>query len=45
MSAPDAAKDAAGSERLKVALSWLVVGLPALWGVAQVAVKALALFR
>jgi len=25
--------------------SWLVVGIPALWGIAQVVVKSLALFR
>ena len=32
-------------ERLKVVASWLVVGLPAAWGVAQVVVKSMALFR
>jgi hypothetical protein len=26
-------------------LSWLFVGIPALWGVAQVVKKSLALFR
>ncbi len=30
---------------LKLAAAWAVVGIPALWGVGQVAVKALALFR
>ncbi len=30
---------------LKLAGAWAVVGIPALWGVGQVAVKALALFR
>ncbi len=45
MSLSDGGQGAGDSERLKVALSWLVVGLPALWGVSQVAVKALALFR
>ncbi|MDP1861233.1 MAG: hypothetical protein Q8K82_21340 [Gemmatimonadaceae bacterium] len=34
-----------GGERLKVVASWLVVGLPAAWGVAQVVVKSMALFR
>ena len=34
-----------GGERLRVALTWLVVAIPALWGVAQVVEKALALFR
>ena len=33
------------SERVKVVLSWLVVGIPAAWGVAQVVEKSLALFR
>ena len=30
---------------MKVALSWLAVGLPLLWGVAQTLRTALALFR
>ncbi len=30
---------------LKLALAWAFVGIPALWGVGQVAEKALALFR
>ncbi len=30
---------------LKLALAWAFVGIPALWGVGQVAAKALALFR
>ncbi len=30
---------------LKLAGAWAFVGIPALWGVGQVAVKALALFR
>ncbi len=29
----------------KLAGSWLVVGIPAAWGVAQVIVKSLALFH
>ena len=33
------------SERLKVALVWLFVGIPAAWGVAQVVAKSAALFR
>lgn len=32
-------------ERWKLAASWLVVGIPAAWGVAQVVLKSLALFR
>ncbi|MCX5767088.1 MAG: hypothetical protein NTZ43_07690 [Gemmatimonadetes bacterium] len=31
-------------ERWKVALAWLVVLVPAVWGVAQVIVKSAALF-
>ncbi len=30
---------------LKLAGAWAVVGIPALWGIGQVAAKALALFR
>ncbi len=30
---------------LKLTLAWAFVGIPALWGVAQVAIKALALFK
>jgi hypothetical protein len=32
-------------DRLVLALSWAVVGVPALWGVAQVVARSLALFR
>lgn len=32
-------------ERWRVLLTWLVVAIPAVWGVAQVVEKALALFR
>ncbi len=32
-------------ERVKVALAWIVVLIPAAWGVAQVIVKSAALFR
>lgn len=35
----------APGEGWKLALGWLVVGIPAAWGVAQVVVKSLALFR
>jgi len=38
-------RDAAGVERLKLTLAWAIVGIPALWGVAQVVTKSLALFR
>ncbi len=33
------------TQLLKLAGAWAVVGIPALWGVGQVAVKAMALFR
>jgi hypothetical protein len=33
------------AERVKVALAWLFVGVPALWGVAQVVAKSAALFH
>jgi hypothetical protein len=33
------------AERVKLVLSWLFVGIPAAWGVAQVVVKSAALFR
>ena len=32
-------------EKVKVALAWLVVLIPAAWGVAQVVSKSAALFR
>ena len=35
----------APGERWKLAAAWLVVGLPAAWGVSQVVLKSLALFR
>jgi hypothetical protein len=37
--------DAPGPETLKLVLSWIFVGVPALWGVSQVFVKSLALFK
>ena len=39
------AEPSRASERLKLLLSWLVVAAPAIWGVAQVVVKARALFK
>ncbi len=33
------------SERVKVALAWTVVLVPAAWGVMQVMVRSAALFR
>lgn len=33
------------SERVKVVLAWLVVLIPAVWGVAQVVSKSVALFK
>jgi hypothetical protein len=32
-------------EKVKVALAWIVVLIPAVWGVAQVVVKSADLFR
>ena len=32
-------------ETLKLVLSWLVVGIPAAWGVAQTVIKVTGLFR
>lgn len=34
-----------GEAAWKLIASWLVVGIPAAWGVAQVIVKSMALFR
>jgi hypothetical protein len=42
---PPSAETLAPGERWKLALAWLVVGLPAAWGVGQVVVKSMALFR
>jgi hypothetical protein len=36
---------AGANEGLKVALAWAFVGIPAVWGVAQVVAKSAALFR
>jgi hypothetical protein len=41
----DAAERPSPGERWKLLLGWLVVGIPAAWGVAQVVVKSMALFR
>ena len=35
----------APGERWKLVAAWLVVGIPAGWGVAQVIAKSMALFR
>ena len=35
----------ADSQRLLLAVAWLIVGLPLAWGVEQTIVKALALFK
>jgi hypothetical protein len=37
--------DSRFGERMKVALAWLMVGIPAAWGVAQVVVKSADLFK
>jgi hypothetical protein len=34
-----------GTERVKVLLAWVVVLIPAVWGVAQVVIKSADLFR
>ncbi|MCB2378473.1 hypothetical protein LGH70_12810 [Hymenobacter sp. BT635] len=41
-STPEAA---ASSSSLQVALAWVYVGVPLLWGVSQTFIKALALFK
>ena len=33
------------SSLLKLAVSWIVVGVPAAWGIVQVVIKSLTLFR
>jgi hypothetical protein len=37
--------DGGPGTRLALVASWLVVGVPAAWGVYQVVIRALALFR
>ena len=32
-------------ERVKLVAAWVLVGIPAAWGVAQVIAKSMALFR
>lgn len=32
-------------DRVKLVLAWLIVGLPLVWGLAQVMEKSAALFR
>jgi hypothetical protein len=44
-SADKAVKDAQGSSSVAVAIAWLVVGVPLLWGVWETVKKSLALFR
>ena len=34
-----------GSNLLKLILAWAWVGIPAVWGIGQVAIKSMALFR
>ena len=36
---------APSDQTIPLIASWLVVGIPALWGVAQVVIKSLALFK
>jgi hypothetical protein len=36
---------ASRAEAIKVAVSWLVVGIPAAWGIAQTVIKVAGLFR
>ena len=33
------------SSTVRLAIAWLFVGVPLIWGVAQVVAKSLALFR
>jgi len=40
---PDASP--AATSPLRLALAWLIVGLPAAWGISQTAIQAAALFR
>ncbi|MBI3789518.1 MAG: hypothetical protein HY275_01395 [Gemmatimonadetes bacterium] len=35
----------ASAEGVRVAIAWIVVAVPAAWGVAQVVIKSAALFR
>ena len=39
------AHGARGSRWLELIVAWAIVGAPAVWGVAQVVEKSLALFR
>jgi hypothetical protein len=39
------AADAAPSSGLQLALAWLYVGVPLVWGVSQTFIKALDLFK
>lgn len=39
------AQRSAGSEVVKLVVAWLVVLVPAAWGVSQVVVKAASLFK
>jgi hypothetical protein len=39
------AEHGSAGERVKVMLAWIVVLIPAVWGVAQVVSKSAALFR
>jgi hypothetical protein len=45
MTTKDAQPKPQGGNAVKLALAWLAVGLPLLWGVVQTLKKALALFR
>jgi hypothetical protein len=31
--------------KARIAIAWLVVGIPLLWGVTQTAIKSMALFK
>ena len=43
--ARDTPNEARPTSTLRLVVSWAVVGVPLLWGVSQVFVKSLALFR
>ena len=45
MNAPNESQLRMTADTLAVLAAWLVVGIPAAWGVAQVVIKSMALFR
>ena len=45
MKQPNESPSRSTTDTLAVIVAWLVVGIPAAWGVSQVVIKSLALFR